>query len=99
MWEKLPRLGGCAIPKPMVFISVLLFLIGIGSPVSSAQEPTARNEFWPGIDVYIHVKPKVRLYMLGAVSKSIEDGEFRNAQGYEGQIGVHVDYIPNDHVI
>ena len=49
--------------------------------------------------MYITVKPKVRLYLTGAISKSVEDGELRNAQGYEGQIGVHVDYIPNNHVI
>ena len=37
--------------------------------------------------------------ILGTVSKSVEDGELRNAQGFEAQIGVHVDYIPNKHVI
>jgi hypothetical protein len=63
------------------------------------QEPTTRKEFWPEVDVYITVKPKVRLYLTGTISKSVEDGELRNAQGYEGQIGVHVDYIPNKHVI
>jgi len=67
--------------------------------VASAQDPTTHKEFWPEIDVYITVKPKVRLYLIGTISKSVEDGEIRNAQGYEGQIGVHVDYIPNKHLI
>ena len=70
-----------------------------GTQAARAQEPGTHQEFWPEIDVYINVKPKVRLFLLGTVSKSIEDGEFRNAQGYEAQIGVHVDYIPNQHVI
>ena len=81
-------------------ISILaVFLLLIGIQGATAQEPTTRKEFWPEIDVYITVKPKVRLYLVGTISKSVEDGELRNAQGYEGQIGVHVDYIPNKHVI
>src|SRR6476620_6267751 len=81
-------------------ISILaVFLLLIGIQGATAQEPTTRKEFWPEIDVYITVKPRVRLYLTGTVSKSVEDGELRNAQGYEGQIGVHVDYIPNKHVI
>ena len=80
-------------------LCVVLFLLLTSTQSARAQEPTTRNEFWPEIDLYITVKPKVRLYFVGTVSKSIEDGELRNAQGYEGQIGVHVDYIPNEHVI
>jgi Protein of unknown function (DUF2490) len=80
-------------------LSLLLLLVFTGTRSARAQEETTRNEFWPEIDVYIKVKPKVRLYLIGTISKSIEDGELRNAQGYEGQIGVHVDYIPNKHVI
>lgn len=69
----------------------------MGSGIGKAQE--TRSEIWPEIDVYINIKPKVRLYLLGTVAKSVEDGEVRNAQGYEAQIGVHVDYIPNKHLI
>ena len=76
----------------------LLFFV-IGTQPARAQESVTRNEFWPEIDVYINVKPKVRLYLLGTISKSVEDGEIRNAQGFEAQIGAHVDYIPNDHII
>ena len=92
-------LGRCA-RLTVTRISILaVFLLLIRLQAASAQEPATRKEFWPEIDLYITVKPKVRLYLTGTVSKSVEDGELRNAQGYEGQIGVHVDYIPNKHVI
>ena len=86
-------------PVIRIIIPVFLFFVLTGTQAANAQESTTRKEFWPEIDVYITVKPKVRLYLTGTVSKSVEDGELRNAQGYEGQIGVHVDYIPNKHVI
>jgi hypothetical protein len=78
---------------------VLFTVFVIGAGVTIAQEPATRQEFWPEIDVYVHIKPKVRLYFLGTVSRSIEDGELFNGQRSEGQFGVHVDYIPNPHVI
>jgi Protein of unknown function (DUF2490) len=82
---------------PVIHLLIVFILIGAG--VTFAQEPTTRQEFWPEIDVYIHIKPKVRLYFLGTTSKSVEDGELFNAQSFEGQYGVHVDYIPNPHII
>jgi hypothetical protein len=45
------------------------------------------------------VRPKVRLYLFGVVSKAIEDGENFNAKAFEAQIAAHVDYLPNKHVI
>jgi Protein of unknown function (DUF2490) len=84
--------------KPLVLISGL-FLLTLLSGTLSAQEPTTRDEVWPSIEVYINVKPKVRLYLLGSVSKAVEDGELFNAQSYEAQFGAHVDYIPNEHLI
>jgi hypothetical protein len=81
------------------FGALTLFVFLFSTQLSKAQESTTRNEFWPEIDVYINVKPKVRLYLIGTVSKSVEDGEIRNAQAFEAQIGAHVDYIPNDHII
>ncbi len=70
---------------------LFVFVFVIGTPPAKAQQSVTRNEFWPEIDVYINVKPKVRLYLLGTISKSVEDGEIRNAQGFEAQIGAHVD--------
>jgi len=87
---------------PVIKIGILwvfLFLLLTGTHAVDAQDSTTRREFWPEVDVYITLKPKVRLYLTGTISKTVEDGELRDAQGYEGQIGVHVDYIPNKHVI
>lgn len=88
----------CVPPRVRILL-VFLFLVLTSTETARAQEPNTRQEFWPEIDVYVNVNPKVRLYLIGTISKSVEDGELRNAQGYEGQIGVHVDYIPNQHVI
>ena len=43
--------------------------------------------------------PRLGFSSSGTLSKSIEDGEILNAQSYEAQIGAHVDYIPNKHLI
>jgi Protein of unknown function (DUF2490) len=100
MFEKLPRRRRRAIQKPLVLISGLFLLVLLtDTRTIRAQEPTTRDEFWPAVEVYINVKPKVRLYLLGTVSKAIEDGELFNAQSYEAQIGAHVDYIPNEQLI
>ena len=89
-----------AIQRLLVLISAPFLLVLLsGTRTIRAQEPTTRDEFWPSVEVYINVKPKVRLYLLGTVSKAIEDGELFNAQTYEAQIGAHVDYIPNKHLI
>lgn len=85
----------------LVRISILVFLLFFSSntQTTSAQEPTTRDEFWPEIDIYINLKPRVRLFLLGTVSKAVEDGELFNAQAFEAQIGAHIDYIPNKHLI
>src|SRR5580765_8565004 len=86
--------------KPLVLISGLfLFFVLSDTRAIRAQEPTTRGEVWPSIEVYINVKPKVRLYLMGTVSKAIEDGELFDAQSYEAQIGAHAEYIPNEDVI
>ena len=90
--------GSALCLRSVTRIILFLFLV-IGTQTARAQQPATRNEVWPEIDVYINVKPKVRLYLIGAVSKAVEDGDFRNAKGYEEQFGVHIDYIPNEHVI
>jgi hypothetical protein len=90
--------GSALSPRLSAFIFFLFFFV-LGTQAATAQQPTTREELWPEIDVYIHLKPKVRLFLLGTVSKTAEDGEFRNAKGFETQVGAHVDYIPNQHVI
>jgi len=91
-------LCGC-VSAIKIALTMFLFMFTIGTQAVNAQQSDTRNEFWPEIDVYINVKPKVRIYLIGTISKSVEDGEIRNAQGFEAQIGAHVDYIPNDHII
>ena len=90
---------GSALRVRVSALIVFLFFFVLGTQAARAQQPTTRNEFWPEIDVYINLKPKLRLYLLGTVSKSVEDGELRNARGFEAQNGAHIDYLPNEHVI
>lgn len=100
MLQKWPHHQRCGTRKALGLIPGLcLLLVAISSQATRAQEPTTARQYWPEVDVYVELKPKVRLNFLGTVSKSLEDGEFRNAQAYEAQIGAHIDYIPNEHVI
>jgi len=89
----------CVFASKIAALALFLSVFVIGTPPAKAQESDTRNEFWPEIDVYINVKPKVRVYLIGTTSKFVEDGEIRNAQGFQAQIGAHVDYIPTDHLI
>ena len=89
-----------AVRRRLVLLPVLfLLLLTIEARFAMAQEPTTRSELWPEVDVYITIKPKVRLFLIATMGKAIEDGEIFNAQAYEAQVGIHVDYIPNKHVI
>ena len=76
-------------------ILVCLFVVVIEAGAQSNSD--TNNEFWPEIQAYFNVKPKVRIFLLGSVSKSVEDGEILSGQAYEGLIGAHVDYLANDH--
>ena len=89
----------CVSATRIAALTLFLLVFMIGPPTAKAQESDTRNEFWPELDVYIHVKPKVRLYLIGSVSKLVEDGELRNAESFQAQIGAHIDYIPNEHLI
>ena len=98
--KRLPKRQQFVPRKPArLALRLFLFLVVTVAPVVNAQESSTSNEFWPEIDVYIKVKPKVRIYLIATISKSVEDGEIRNAQGFEAQTGVHIDYSPNDHFI
>jgi hypothetical protein len=80
-------------------IPLLLLLLILGSARATIAQDTTSDQYWPEIDVYVNISPKIRLFFLGTLSKSVEDGEPRNAQAFEAQIGAHVDYILNKHVI
>jgi hypothetical protein len=91
VWSGITRYG--------LITTFFLTLLLVAAPLVKAQEPATQKEFWPQIDFYINLKPKVRLFLLGTVSKSVEDGELFNGKAFESQIGVHVDYIPSEHLI
>ena len=84
------KIGGCV-------VSVFVLLV-FGSLVSAQQSGTS-TQVWPEVDVYVNVKPKIRLFFMGTLSKSVEDGELFNAEAIESQVGAHVDYIPSKHLI
>jgi hypothetical protein len=85
--------------KSLILVLELFLVLLIGTRSAGAQQPTTSNQVWPEVDVYINLKPKVRLFLLGTVSRAVEDGEAFNGQAFEAQIGAHIDYIPNHHVI
>jgi hypothetical protein len=97
MLERIINRRRRALRRPLILISAFVFLTLFGMRTGWAQE--TRNEFWPEVDVYINIKPKVRLYLIGTTSKAVEDGELFNAKSFEAQVGAHVDYNPNHHLI
>lgn len=99
MRQRVPEQRQARLNRSLVLGLGLLLLVEIGGGIAEAQEPTTRNEFWPEINVYITLKPKLRLFLLGTVSKAVEDGEIFNAQAFEAQFGAHLDYFPNKHII
>lgn len=99
MRQRVPEQRQVRLNRSLVLGLGLLLLVEIGGGIAEAQEPTTRNEFWPEINVYITLKPKLRLFLLGTVSKAVEDGEIFNAQAFEAQFGAHLDYFPNKHII
>lgn len=90
-------IGSLPVSIPRLFL-FLIILSGTTGTIA-AQPSTTSKQLWPEIDVYINVKPKVRIFLMGTLSKAVEDGEPRNAQTFEAQIGAHVDYIPNQHLV
>lgn len=64
-----------------------------------AAQDNQRNEFWPELDVYVNIKPKLRLFLLATSSKSTEDGELLKAGAFEAQFGPHLDYVLSEHLM
>ena len=75
-----------------IFFCLTLLIFASGA-VNAQDEPETRNEFWPEIDVFVQINPKIRLLFLGTVSKNRETNEV-----FEGQVGGHVDYLLNKRV-
>ena len=77
----------------------LLFLVVFsGVTAVPAQDNSTRTEFWPEVNLYVNLKPRLRLFVLGTVSKSVEDGELLKGDAFEGQFGAHLDYVRNQHL-
>ena len=84
--------------RPLTLLSMLICLVGVVQRAALAQASSTRNELWPEVDVYINLKPKLRLFLLGTTSKSVEDGEILKADAFEAQVGVHLDYLLSKYV-
>jgi hypothetical protein len=97
MIERLPKQREFTSRRSLVTIPVLLFFVAVAPQSATAQ--TTSNEVWPEIDIYVNVKPKIRLFFLATTSRAVEDGKLFNSRAFEGQIGAHIDYIPNKHVV
>ena len=83
---------------PVLSLWIILFCL-FGVHTVRGQASNTSNEFWPEIDVYVNLKPKIRLFFVGTSSRSVEDGEVFNSTAYEAQLGAAIDYIPNKHVV
>src|SRR5690349_21424114 len=84
------RCGRVLLSRTRILMVLLIFLLSSAETIR-AQDSSNRSELWPEIDVYVEVKPKVRLHFLATVSKAIEDGEDFNPRAFEAMIGANVD--------
>jgi hypothetical protein len=75
-------------PRILQFLGLVMFLLLPGA-VTYAQD-TVQKQFWPEVNVFIPLRPKVRLFLLGTVTKGQETKD-----KLEGQVGVHLDYTVN----
>lgn len=75
-------------PRIVQILGLVMFLILPGT-VAYAQE-AAEIQFWPEVDVFIPLRPKLKLFLLVTVTKAEET---RN--NLEGQVGIHLDYTVN----
>jgi hypothetical protein len=98
MMVRMPKPRRVRIRKSLCLIPVLFFFVVVIGPQPARAQATS-NEVWPEIDVYVNVKPKIRLYFMATTSRAVEDGEVFNSKAFEAQIGAHIDYIPNKHVV
>ena len=77
---------------------MLICVVVAGGREALAQESSTRNELWTEVDFYINFKPKFRLFVLAAASKSVKDGEVLKADAFVAQVGVHLDHIWNKYL-
>jgi hypothetical protein len=84
--------------KKSTLFCLVLLLFGFAGCTQPAKAQTS-NQLWPEIDVYIDVKPKIRLFFLGTTSKGIEDGELIGSKAFEAQFAANIDYLPSNHMV
>lgn len=75
-------------PRIVQILGLVMFLVLPGT-VTYAQDP-AEIQFWPEVDVFIPLRPKLKLFLLGTITKAEETRD-----NLEGQVGVHLDYTVN----
>jgi hypothetical protein len=81
-------------PGELRVIICLLLLSCLSGSAVAQDEPTTRNEAWPEVDVFINLNPKWGLLFLGNISQERETNI-----DFEGQVGAHVDYFLNKHLV
>ena len=74
-------------PRARLLVGVAVLLLSSGVP-SSAQ---TRNEFWPGFDAYIKLKPRTRLYLTAALVRAKEPEAASGGFYRDITLGAHLD--------
>jgi hypothetical protein len=70
----------------------IMFLISVSEV--GAQQSDYRKEIWPEVDVFIPLKPKLRLFFMSALTKVEETKD-----NLEGSVQASLDYLPNQRII
>ena len=70
----------------------IVFLISLSEV--GAQQSDYRKEIWPEVDVFIPLKPKLRLFFMSALTKVEETKD-----NLEGSVQASLDYLPNQRII
>ena len=66
----------------------IVFLISFSEV--GAQQSDYRKEIWPEVDVFIPLKPKLRLFFMSALTRAEETKD-----NLEGSVQASLDYLPN----
>ncbi|HEX5703583.1 MAG TPA: DUF2490 domain-containing protein [Pyrinomonadaceae bacterium] len=75
-------------PRIVQILCLVMFLV---LPVTATYaQDAAEFQFWPEVDVFIPLRPKIKLFLLGTVTKAEETRD-----NLEGQVGIHLDYTVN----
>jgi hypothetical protein len=70
----------------------IMFLISFSEV--GAQQSDYRKEIWPEIDVFIPLRPKLRLFLMSSLTRVEETRD-----DLEGSVQVSLDYLPNHRII